>query len=367
MSDTLITAYDRLVLRRPFISLLLVALLVGGFASQTGKIKLDASADSLLLQGDTSLDLFREISREYSSEEFLLITWQPDLPLLSPASLDPLGRMADELRDLQGVSSVVTVWDVPLLESPPVSLSDITSGNPLPTLHTPGIDRDLVLKELTSSPIYADLLASRDGSLTAVQINLQRDDRYNELLYGRESLRKKRRDEGLSDAEADELADTEKQFKAHTAEALELQNRMVENVRAITADYAQYAHIFVGGVPMIASDMVGFVRSDLVTFGVAILGVMLVVLALIFRRVRWVVIPLTSCVATVTVMLGLLGGLDWRMTVISSNFVAVLLIVSLALSIHLIVRYRELHAADPDGDLHGRVLSTVRLMAIPCF
>jgi len=117
---------------------------------------------------------------------------------------------------------------------------------------------------------------------------------------------------------------------------------------------------------MITADMVSFVRSDLNLFGAAILGIMVLVLAIIFRRVRWVVIPLLSCIATVTVMLGLLGALDWRMTVISSNFVAVLLIISLALAIHLIVRYRELHAQNPEGDLHDRVLATVRSMLIPC-
>jgi predicted RND superfamily exporter protein len=367
MLNTLTTRYDALVLRRPLVSLFLVLLLVAGFASQTPKIKLDASADSLLLRGDASLDLFREVGREYAAEEFLLITWQPEGPLLAPASVDPLKAMADELRKLDGVSSVTTVWDVPLLESPRVTLSEITSDKPLPTLATPGIDRELVLQELTTSPIYSELLASTDGTLTAVQINLQRDDRYSDLLYAREALRKKDRDAQLSTEEAEELSSIELQFKAHTAASLGKQNTLVENVRTIAAKYEGDAKLFVGGVPMIASDMVGFVSSDLVLFGSAILGVMVIVLAVIFRRVRWVVIPLVTCMSAVIVMLGLLGSLDWRMTVISSNFVAVLLIVSLALSIHLIVRYRELHALNPDGDLHDRVRDTMRLMAVPCF
>lgn len=366
MIEHLVSTYDRLVLRHPWWVLLLVALTVAGFASQLGKIKLDASADSLMLQGDPSLEFYREISAEYSSEDFLLLTWQPPGPLLGDESLQPLRRMADELRLLDGVSSVVTVWDVPLLESPMVTLSDITSPDPLPSLDTPGIDKDLVLRELTTSPIYADLLASRDGQLTAVQINLKRDDRYYDLLATRDSLRSKRDDQGLSAAEAGQLAEVEKQFKAHTAQMLEAQGALVENVRQIAAKYRSHADIFVGGVPMIAADMVSFIASDLVIFGSAILGIMLLILAFIFRRVRWVVIPLVTCSATVVIMLGLLGALDWRMTVISSNFVAVLLIMTLAISIHLIVRYRELHALEPDGDLHERVLRTVRLMATPC-
>ncbi|MEH6592116.1 MAG: MMPL family transporter [Halioglobus sp.] len=367
MSNKLISAYDRLVLQRPFVSLLLVSLLVLGFGSQLGKIKVDASADSLMLQGDTALDFYREVSSNYSSEEFLLITWQPEGDLLAPESLLPLRDMADELRLLDGVSSVVTVWDVPLLESPPVQLSDITSPDPLPSLTDPGIDIELVRAELTTSPIYADLLASRDGELTAVQINLMRDERYNSLLSARESLRRQRRDAGLSASEATELTAIEADFKAHTAVALERQGLMVDAVREIAGRYTGHAKLFVGGVPMIAADMVTFVRSDLEQFGAGILGIMLIVLAITFRRVRWVVIPLVTCIATVVVMLGILGALDWRMTVISSNFVAVLLIITLAIAIHLVVRYRELHAAEPDGDLHARVLKTVQSMAVPCF
>jgi len=366
MSTSALSAYDQLVLRRPGISLLLILVLVCGFASQLGKIKLDASADSLLLQGDPSLEFYREISREYSSEDFLLITWQPRTALLAPESLQPLGRMVEELRVLPGVSSVVSVLDVPLLASPPVSLTDITSGDPLATLSDPDTDRTLALAELTTSPIYADLLASRDGEVTAVQINLARNEHYNQLLYQRQDLRRKRDGEGLSGEEARLLASTEADYKAGTALALEQQGVLVDSVRSIAASYEPYADLFVGGLPMITVDMVSFVRSDLNLFGGAILGIMVLVLAVIFRRVRWVVIPLTTCIATVTVMLGLLGLLDWRMTVISSNFVAVLLIISLALAIHLIVRYRELHAEKPEGDLHERVLATVQSMATPC-
>lgn len=366
MLNTFTALYDRLVLRHPFITLALVAALVAGFATQLNKITLDASADSLMLQGDPSLEFFREVGREFSSEEFVLITWQPDAPLLSDESLLPLRAMADELRKLEGVSSVVTVWDVPLLKSPPVTLSDITSGDPLPSLENPDIDRELVLKELTDSPIYTELLTSRDGKLTAVQINLERNEQYNDWVDTREDLRKLERDEGLNAQQSAQLSEAEAQVKAGNAVALARQSQLVASVREIAGRYGEHAQLFVGGVPMIAADMVNFVQSDLVIFGGAILGVMLVVLAIVFRRVRWVVIPLITCSSAVTVMLGLLGALDWRMTVISSNFVAVLLIISLALSIHLIVRYRELHAQSPEGDLHDRVLNTVRLMAVPC-
>jgi len=366
MNLSVLALYDALVLRRPWLSLFLVVLVLGAAATQLSKIKLDASADSLLLQGDPSLEFFRQISKEYRTEDFVLITWQPNAPLLSPLSLEPLGEMAAALRKLDGVSSVTTVLDVPLLQSPPVKLSDITSADPLPTLEDPGLDLDLVLQEFTTSPIYADLLVSRDGLVSAVQINLARDEIYFNLLDEREALRSKRAQEGLSPQEQAELTTVELAYKARTAIVLARDSKLVESVREIAARYTEDARLFVGGVPMIAADMVSFVANDLVVFGSAILGIMLVVLAIIFRRVQWVVIPLVTCSATVLIMLGLLGMLDWRMTVISSNFVAVLLIITLAMAIHLVVRYRELHALEPDGDLHERVLRSMQLMSVPC-
>ena len=367
MSRFLLALYERIVLRHPVLVLALLALLAAGALSQLGKLRIDASADSLLLQGDPSLEFYREVSKRYASEDFLLLTWQPEGPLFADASLDPLKRMADELRGLPGVSSVVTVWDVPLLETRPLSLSAVTSGDPLPSLQDPTVDREAALAEFTESPIYADLLVGRDGEVTAVQVNLERDERYFELLLEREALREQRKENNaLTPEETSRLAEVEAAFKAHSAVLLEQQSELVASVRAIADRYRDHARIFVGGVPMIAADMVDFVRSDLVVFGSAIIVVMLFVLAVVFRRVRWTLIPLLTCSVTVTFMLGLLAALDWRMTVISSNFVAVLLIVTLAIAIHLVVRYRELHALHPEGDPHQRMLDTVRLMFVPC-
>ena len=104
--------YERLVLRRPAVVLTTLMLLLALALLQFPKIRIDASADSLLLKGDPALEYFREISRRYSAEDFIVVTWQPNAPLLSDASLEPLGAMVDELRALDGVSSVVSVLDV---------------------------------------------------------------------------------------------------------------------------------------------------------------------------------------------------------------------------------------------------------------
>lgn len=247
MKLPLLSLYEALVLRRPWISLSLVVLLLGAMATQLDKIKIDASADSLMLQGDPSLEFYRQVATEYSAEDFVLITWQPNAPLLSPQSLQPLEEMAEALRALQGVSSVVTILDVPLLESPLVSLSDITSADPLPDLRQPDLDLELVLHEFTNSPIYADLLVSRDGMVSAVQINLQRDETYFNLLEEREALRIRHKRGALSTTENEQLKSVEAAFKKRSAVMLDRDQKLVQNVRDVASRYTGDARLFVGG------------------------------------------------------------------------------------------------------------------------
>lgn len=363
----MLSLYEQLVLRRPAAVLFALALLLAAAIAQFPKIRLDASADSLLLQGDPALEYFREVSRRYGAQEFIVITWQPRAPLLADESLGPLARLAEDLRALPRVSSVLTILDVPLLQSSPLRLSQLTSGEALPALLDAAVDREQALKEFTTSPLYSDLLVGAGGDVTAIQVNLERDDEGIALLRERDDLRASARLGALNAAAARRLASVEAEVKRRGAAQLEAQSALVADVRRVVAGYRDHARLFVGGVPMIAADMVSFVRSDLLSFGTAILAVMVLVLAVIFRRLKWVLIPLASCILGVAYTLGVLGFFDWRMTVISSNVVSVLLIVALAIAIHLVVRYRELHRLAPEGPPYERVRDAMRLMAVPCF
>ncbi len=366
MPSSTIALYDRWVLQRPLLSLALCAVLLGLLASQAPYTRIDASADTLVLEGDTDLEYFREIGKRYASGDFLVVTFQPPGDLLGDESLAVMASLRDELAALDGVSGVTTMLDVPLLQSPPIALADVSSDTGMPTLADPDIDRELVRREFQESPIYEQLLVSPDGNTAAIQVNLARDERYFELLDRREALRELEASGELSPADHEALREAEAVFKAYSAEYQQRSSDLVAEVRAVVDGYRDRARLFVGGVPMIAADMVAFVRSDLVTFGAGILGFMFVMLSVIFRQPRWVVLPMTTVLASATFMLGLLAWLDWRMTVISSNFVAVLLIVGLAIAIHLVVRYRELQLSRPEASQHELVRETVRLMWVPC-
>jgi predicted RND superfamily exporter protein len=362
----MVDAFYRRLLRQPWGVIGVFTLLLGLSLSQLPNLRLDASSDSLLLQGDPDLAYFRESSAKYQGSEFLVLTWEPDARLLSPDSLEPLAAMVDELRRIEGVAEVTTLLDVPLLESPPLTLTDLARADSMPTLRDSGVDRELALKELTTSPVYRNLLVSDEGDLTAVQVVIAGDEEAAALLEVRESLRAMALRGEITEPERLKLAHTEAAYDQALAKLASERDRMVKAVRGVAERFRPYARIFVGGVPMIAADMMAFVRSDLVTFGTAILSVMALVLALIFRHFQWVVIPLITCTATASFLLGVLAGTDWRMTVISSNSVAVLLIVTLSLSIHLVVRYRELHRLQPAATRISLAVDAARLMLVPC-
>lgn len=367
MKDRLFSTYELLVLRKPLITLLLSFFIIGWLSTHIPSFKLDASSDSLVLESDQALKYYREIGRRYQSEEFLLVTYRPEAELLSAPVLATIDQLRTELLELKGVSSVVTILDVPLLASPKVSLEEIASGENIRTLRTPGIDKDLVKTELTSSPIYRELLTSIDAKTTALQVNIQRDEIYHQLLINRETVRQKiAAAKSPSAALQQELNDAQQALRERIVISNEHQSQLVQQVRNIIVKYRSDAQLFLGGVPMIAADMISFVKSDLVVFGTGIIIFIILTMGFIFRRASLVFLPLLSCVLTAAFMLGLITWMDWRMTVISSNFVALLLIITLSINIHLVVRYRELLNENPELSQQELVSKAARLMIKPC-
>ncbi len=360
------SAYHLLITRYASAIIFIALVLAGGALSQLEKVRLDASSDSLLLQGDPDLAFFEEATERYESYEFLILTWEPESPLLSEASLSGLSAMVSDLKRVPGVRSVTSALDVPLLESPPISLTDLSDLDSIPSLRDPQVDRALALREFTSSQLYKNLVVSEAGDLTAVQVTIEPNKEVDRLGDLRKSLRKSVAEGGDIEVQR-QLAAVELAYDEATRTVNSDRAALVANVREVAEKYRDQSRIFVGGVPMIAADMLDFVQDDLVTFGTSIIFVMVAMLALIFRDYRWVLIPISVCTLSATLMLGILGFTDWRMTVISSNFVAVLLVVALALAIHLVVRYRELEIKEPDMPRAERAVMAARLMFIPCF
>ncbi len=360
----LASVYRALVIERPRLVLALLVALTLVAAYGMRYMKLDASADSLTLESDASVDYFREISKRYQHGDFLVLTYSPKADMFSDESLATLRQLTDELAAVEGVANVNSIISVPLLYSPIRPLAE--QKEETRTLLTPGVDRAQVKREFLTSPIYRKMILSADGSTSAVQLNLKVNEHYIELARERDALRLKRREEGLSAQESQRLDKVAAEFLAFRTQTAERDAARVQEVRDIVAKYQGQAQIYLGGVTMITSDMIGYIKSDLVVFGAALLAFIVLVLALLFRQWRYIVLPLGACVISLVLMLGWLSWIDWRMTVISSNFVALLLIIIFSFNIYLVVRYREVHAQNPDLPQSELVFNAMKYMAAPC-
>lgn len=357
--------YYVLVLRHPFIVLLLVAVWVSFFGYHAPSFRLDASADTLVLENDKALDYYRSIRARYGSDDYLIVTYTPNKDLFSDAVLTNLKALRDELMAIERVESVLSLWDVPLIQSPPVTLQELSQR--VPTLESPQTDKVLAREEFLNSPLYRNLIISPDGSTTMLQIHFQRDAQWHHLLQQRNKLREQRLLSDLSQAQQDELTSLSQQFDAHSIKLQDQRSLNIATVRRIMARYQGEAELHLGGVPMIAVDSINFIQHDLATFGIGVLCFLIIILSVTFRKLRWIILPMLSCLAASVITIGFLGMVDWPVTVVSSNFISLLLIITLSLSVHLIVRYRELHEQSADADQQHLVREMLRSKMAPCF
>ncbi len=357
-------AYDALVLKKPQLVLLLLLCIFTSFAFFVTDFKLDASSDSLLLESDEDLRIFREVSDRYETRDFMFVTFTPNEDLFSEASLTQIKLLRDELSELELIESVVSILDVPLVKIVGGKLSEVAKN--FRTLEDESVDRQLARDELLSSPVFRDLILSADAGTTALMLNLKLNEEYSSLQKQKNRLLIKRDREGLSAEGQAELADVLARYNRVKAEQDRKNHENIVNVRAIIEKYRSHGELYLGGLPMISDDMITFIKNDLLVFGIGVFVFLVLMLTSIFRQARFVLLPLLSCTFAGLVMVGLLGLVGWKVTVISSNFISLMLILTMSMNVHLIVRYRQLRRDEPEWEQHQLVLETCKRMVLPC-
>jgi len=358
--------YDKIVLERPRLILLCLLVVIAFLGYKAKDFKLDASTETLILETDEDFIYSRIIKSRYGDLDYLLMIYTPANDLFSDEALAQLKRLRDDLRQLNGVSSVISILDVPLLKSTPERAGEHKPAAGSQTLESPAVDRRLAKIEFSKSPLYQNLLVSPDLKTTAMQIKLRTDERFQDMLTRRDLLRIKQADEPLTASELDEFNNITEQLVKLREKNKKTRHQDIAEIRAIMDNYRRDAELFLGGVSMIADDMISFIKSDLKVFGIGVLFFLIVTLSIIFRNFRWVVLPMLCCTFSAISMMGLLGMFGWPVTVISSNFISLQLIITMAITIHLIVRYRDLAFHDPGAEQRKLILDTVRLMVTPC-
>ena len=358
-------SYRSLVLNHPVFTLLLLLAVFAFFISHAKDFKLDASADALLLENDEDLKIFRDLNERYATKDFLFVTFTPNLDLFSDSSLHIIASLRDELKQLELTDSIVTLLDVPLVKQIKGSLSEVT--NNYRTLESDDVDKVKAKAELLSSPIYKELIISLDGNTTALQVNLKGNNTFRELLHKRNALLLRQEEGILTSDESKQLEEVSDAFALLKNEINQKDHQNILNIRAIMEKYDQFGALHLGGVTMISDDMVTFIKNDLLVFGIGVFVFLVVMLSIIFRKPRWVILPLLSCAFAGALMIGLLGLVGWNVTVISSNFISLMLIITMSMNIHLVVRYRQLRNDLPDFNQQDLVMEMASKMVWPCF
>lgn len=356
--------YDRTILAYPRLVLLTLAVLLMVFGAGISQFRIDASADSLLLDNDADYQAWRDMTKRYPTRDFLFVTVTPKADLFEPASRAIIASLRADLKALPEVESVLTILDVPLVKNVEASLSEVATK--YRTLESPEVDLAKAREELLSSPLYRKVAISEDGRTTAIRVMFKDHPDFAKIRVDRGDLVYKRATGTLSKEEAERLAVVEPAYQLGKRQLEETNRAAIEQVRSVLDKHRDQAQINLGGLPMITNDLISFVRSDIMVFGLGALVLAITMLGYLFREVRWVMIPLATCVYCTVVILGTLGLVGWELTVISSNFIALTLILTISINIHLIVHYMELYREHPDYSQFELVRMTARDMAKPC-
>ncbi len=345
-----------------FTILLLIGIIIFSLY-QAKNFNLDASSDALLLEGDEDLKYLREINERYGSKEFLVLTYTPVSSFIEKETILNLQLLKSKIEKLTWVDNVITVIDVPLLKSTDENLMDRL--NNYKTLSYPEIDRKRGFEEILNSPIYKNYVISEDGKTSGIVVYLKKDERLAEYLKIKDKYFNQIKESGLSKEERVNY----KKFLEEYEDYKNLYNirnhQNINEIRDVINKYGENAKIHLGGIPMIADDMMSFIKSDIIVFGIGVLIFIILTLWLIFKNLKWVAMPLIGCATSVIIMIGLLGLLGWKVTVISSNFIALMLILNMAMNIHLTVRFLQLKKEFPAMSKNEAVFEASKKMMLP--
>jgi uncharacterized protein len=355
--------YKKIVIDFSNVTLLLLALLIGFSLYHAKNFNLDASSDALLLEGDPDLKYLREVNQTYGSKDFLVLTYTPVSSFTDKETILNLQLLKSKIEKLTWVDSVITIIDVPLLKSTNEGLMERLKN--YKTLAYPEIDRKRGFEEILNSPIYKNYVISEDGKTSGIVVYLKKDERLAEYIKIKDKYFNQSVETGLSKQEKINF----KKFSREYEEYKNLYNirnhQNITEIRDVITKYGENAKIHLGGIPMIADDMMSYIKNDIAVFGIGVFIFIILTLWFIFRNFKWVIMPLLGCATSVILMIGLLGFLGWKVTVISSNFIALMLILNMAMNIHVTVRFLQLKKEFPQLPKNDLVLVASKKMMLP--
>ena len=335
--------------------LLLLGLLMLASSYGINNFKLDASSDALVIEGDQALKTYRSIEKEFGSSDFLIVVFEPYGEIFSSEIIELIKKLDAELGEVDRVESVLSIIDAPVFFQPKVPLVDVSDN--LKDLDNPDINLALAKDEFLNNPIYQSLIISKDGNTTAIQINIKANENYNNLI--------EKRYEALELNDKELVMALSSQISKFNDEISNQNVETIKSIREVISSYKDYGTIYLGGPSMIATDMMSFIQDDLVVFGLGVAIVFALMLYLFFGNIWYVFLPLTNAFLATFSTAAFLGFMDWKISVVSSNFIALLLILTISLTVHVLVKFNEL--MDVISSKKERLNEALRQIIAPCF
>ncbi len=338
--------YKNIIIEKPKFTLLILTLLLLTFGYFSKNFQLDASSDTLLLENDPDLKYLREINSKYGSKDFLVLTYTPKDNLLAPVTIENLTNLKNDLKNLKWVNNVLTILDVPLLKNNDDPLAERIKN--FKTLSSENSDKERGFKEIINSPIYKEFVISNDGKTSGILVYIKTDKKLSQLIKSKNDYLDKKDKNKLTSEDKKEYKKFLTEYDNYKKSYNQKNHQNINEIRTIIENYKGTAKIHLGGIPMIADDMMTFIKNDIIVFGTGVFLFIVCTLWFVFRSLLWVCIPLLSCFFSVLIMVGLLGLVGWKVTVISSNFIALMLILTMAMNIHMSVRYLQFKKENPN-------------------
>ena len=355
--------YKKFIVDFSKITLFAISLILIFFVYHSKNFNLDASSDALLLEGDKDLKYLREINERYGSKDFLVLTYSPVSSFEDEETIINLQLLKSKIEKLSWVESVITIIDVPLLKSTDEPLMERLKN--YKTLIHPEVDKKRGFQEILDSPIYQDYVISKDGKTSGIVVYLKPDERLKEYIKIKNDYYDQTLKSSLTKAEQQKYNLFIKDYEDYKNLYNQRNHQNINEIRDVIGKYNETATIHLGGIPMIADDMMTYVKNDIVVFGIGVFLFIIITLWLVFRNIKWVIMPLLGCGVSVAIMVGLLGLIGWKVTVISSNFIALMLILNMAMNIHVTVRFLQLKKEFPDYTNNEIVMEAACKMFMP--
>ena len=339
---------------KPF-SILFAFILGIFFIYNSLNFKLDASSDTLILQNDEDFKFFNYYNEIFPSKNFLVLAVKSN-NIIDHEFLSAINKIKTSLSKIENIDSIFTISDAPILISSKLKLTDLNK-NIIPTLKDDQIELYTVLNEFSESPIFKEQIISKSQKVSAIIIYPKIDHKYYDLKKEKDLISRKISKNTL------EFKKVNNEYRLSKATFNKKRHDLILKIRSelnklnISYDY------YLGGIDMIADDTISYVKKDIFVFSISVTVFLIIVLFVIFRNIKWVLIPLISTCYAILIMTGIIGFLKWEITAISSNFISLMLILSISMNIHIINRYRINYSNNDHSTCLGL---TMKNMFYPC-